>query len=695
MPDGENHWEIIYGWSGNPITFGQPHLRGFMRRLSLGDWGDLPLHELSHDFDNANWEFDAEALSFFKMYYVIEQLNAEVYRSDVAAYHDGNGNFQNAWYTGREYYSFLRDDYYKGYKAYFDKGRYSGGGLATILIELKNITNWEPVKKTFRYFSSLSASQAPRNNGEKLKLFLTKLKDYSGKDVLNYINNHDERIIEEHFGIDLQYVDPVYPDAGGGGGSSGARPEINIPGGKYITYQFTPANSAVYYIYTSPYAGSGVSNDTYLEVYENASLTGTPIASNDDYGGSRFSKVSVSMTEGITYYIRVRHYNNEQIHAQLNITKNVPVQPLTLDVRENIITANGEYAMFSFTPEATQMYTFDVENYNGGTSAYDTYIKLYENESMTKRIGQNGSKIIASLSAGQTYYLQFSGFLMKYARGSVGVKEAQTLEFTKKTDSNFIYVNNPEYITKYDIVDSGAIEQGQSKPLKIFQQIIDGKNTYYQTHISWYNNPDNHEVDFPDLGGFYLDVDFYNPNSSTVTVTIENLAKSNYYSDLQDYFGVGPDFVLTLQPGQHKRLLCNDIYDSPLHVTPSTANMAILFDFTVSGNYNIILSSLAAYNLANLVMQDGSIDKLTNGTELNSGDIVKMTLIKGGRVKMTYLVSIKVSPKTNQLGLMPLWNTSLTIRPQVVKPFLFICGTHFFLLGWQIRNTCGLHTLIL
>ena len=99
--------------------------------------------------------------------------------------------------------------------------------------------------------------RVPETQGNKLKLFLTKLKDFSGEDVLGYI-------------------------------SSG---EISTSGGAFNVYEFTPAESANYYIYTSPYGGSGVSNDTYLEVYTNKELTGTPIASNDDYDGGRFSKV--------------------------------------------------------------------------------------------------------------------------------------------------------------------------------------------------------------------------------------------------------------------------------------------------------------------------------------------------------------------------------------------------------------------
>ena len=91
-----------------------------------------------------------------------------------------------------------------------------------------------------------------------LKLFLTKLKDYSGKDVLGYISSRDTRIIESQFDIDLEYVEPEYPSVSGGSGGGG-RSEINADKGNYTVFKFTPEESGNYYIYTSPYAGSGVS----------------------------------------------------------------------------------------------------------------------------------------------------------------------------------------------------------------------------------------------------------------------------------------------------------------------------------------------------------------------------------------------------------------------------------------------------
>ncbi len=622
--DGQYYYWVTYGYfdGTNVFKYGRAYYKGLLRRLSAGDWGWLPMHEMSHVFDNSKWNFDSETLAQFKTYYAMEQLNAKVY--------DCNENENVSWYEGDEYYDYLKSArFMQSYANSFGNGTYASEGFAALLIDIQKQTGWDAFKKTFRYFSILSSSQIPSGKGGKLKLFLTKLKDFSGEDVLEMMSDEDKQIIESHFGIKLEYVDPIYPSISTGGSSGGNSSEIIADRGNYTVHQFTPATSDNYYIYTSPYGGSGVSNDTYIEVYANSQLSGTPIASNDDYGGGRFSKVSVAMTAWTTYYIKVRHYSDGQLHAELNITKNIPVQQLTNGSYADIITASGEFSVFSFTPEISTTYVFEVTSYNNETTEYDPYIKLYENEDMTGRIGYNSKKIMVRLQAGHTYYLQFSGFLMKYARGRINLRQGQILEFTKKTDSSFIYVNNPEFITQEEIVDENGVNR-----TKIFeQQNVSGKNTYYQTHVmnievkEWF-------ASYP-TEDFYVDVDFYNPNDTSVTVDISNLAYTTFCSfgeisendmrTLQNYISGGITLpTITIPAKSHVLLFDNELFvqnNSQLKLSSTSYDrMCLLFDFNVSGG-EITVSSLAAKSRANLVLATGSEDVLTNGTELKNGEI--------------------------------------------------------------------------
>lgn len=319
----------------------------------------------------------------------------------------------------------------------------------------------------------------------------------------------------------------------------------------------------------------------------------------------------------------------------MNITKDAPVQPLTLDEPQDIITSSGEFALFSFTPDNTGAYSFDVGNYNGGTASYNTYIKLYDNISMTKRLGNGEKKIIANLKSGQTYYLQFSGFLMKYTRGRITVSQAQTLQFTKRNDGSYIYVNSPEYITRFDIVDDVShtqpvLDKTVAQPymkLSEFENIT-GKNTFYETHTAWWGElvqDGNETYNYNPLQQFYLDIDMYNPTSSPITVSIENLAYGVSYSDLQQYYNGGYNYEFTIQPQEHIPIFSH--INAPLLCREKDAGTwaripVILFDFTVHSG-NVTVSTIASYDRNNLYLRNGTKNVIDNtGAILDTGNVI-------------------------------------------------------------------------
>lgn len=246
---------------------------------------------------------------------------------------------------------------------------------------------------------------------------------------------------------------------------------------------------------------------------------------------------------------------------------------------------------------------------------------------MTQRVGYDSKQIIVNLTAGHTYYLQFSGLLMKSSRGRISVRPGQTIAFTKSTDSSFIYVNSPEYLTKYDVVD----DEESTKKLKLFEEEnISGQNTYYQTHTVWWGEaPDVYEP----TGNVYVDVDFYNPTDSDITVSVNNLAYGTEYSILENYFnGGGTGLDITI-PAQEHRLLFETL-NAPLELSyPGDSggngwdwsrhrSPIILFDFEVNGG-NVVVSSLAAYNRNNLYLRNGYKNILdSSGEAIDSGEVI-------------------------------------------------------------------------
>ncbi len=286
--------------------------------------------------------------------------------------------------------------------------------------------------------------------------------------------------------------------------------------------------------------------------------------------------------------------------------------------------------MLKFTPSETGAYAFKAERTGNGA---DTYMKLYTTEEKRELLGYGKNTVVHWLNGGQTYYLKFSGFFMRAVKGRVTAEEAQLVEFKKREDSGFIYVNNPEYLSRYEIVDDE-----EEKPGKIFEQRnLSGKYTYYQPNIAWWAGKTKIMEDYP-IDDFYTDVDFYNPTDSTVTVNIQNLTYKNHgdankdtYNDIEKYYnGNGKSGTVTIEPGRHK-LLYTDIMGTPYKHTDlgnaysgwdRALPMFTLFDFEVKGG-SVTLSALAAYDVNNLRLADNEERTLKNGTVLAGAEVVE------------------------------------------------------------------------
>lgn len=655
QPNNQTYWRLITGYSGNPVKISQPFYKSHMRRLNNNDstyrdWGDTPIHELSHDFDDNRWLFDAEALSFLKTAYVLETVRkSEIYREDTGACDINDTNTlkkSKGRYSGSYYYNFLKNDWLEGYNEKFvKKHEYSPAGLAAILLDIKNKTGWTAFSKAFHHIGSLEYNRVPMNEIGKLNLFLSLIGKYSGegRKVYSIISDRDKEIIETEFNGELEYINPdelpviTFPN-----GSNGRCVDISVSAGDYKQYQFIPATSGIYRIYTSPYGGTGAENDTYLELRGDSSETGEVLADNDNADSTtKFSKIEYNMEVGKPYFISVfnKNSNYRNLHTRITIVKTAEDSEICLNEKKPISVDNTEIGIYEFTPAASGEYVFEVEN------GSNSYIKLYGDSTFKSVKAQSDTKIIHWLKGGHTYYLQFSGYLMRRGSGTVMVKEGHTLEFVKRADSNFIYVNNPEYIAHWDIVDDESHSNYENvPPKKIFEQEnITGKNTYYEPHLAWWSDPQDIKNLFPQNPAtsandnhFYFDVDFYNPTNETVSIDVSNLAYLNEntkdtYGDIQKYLnGNGVNKAFSIAPGKHK-LLFKDIIGKSYKIKDLNPNksgwdrakaMFVLFDFIVN-NGNITVSSLAAYDENNLILSDNSANVLSNvGYVLKQGEVI-------------------------------------------------------------------------
>lgn len=391
--DEYNYWEVTYAWSGNPVTFYQPFLKSTMRRLSSGDWSNVAIHELSHDFDKDTWEFDAEVLADFKTYYVVETLGAKVYPVDAEKY-----------YTGSAFANYFKNDHYlDSYSNNFSYGYYTSKGLVWLLINIKNTIGWQPFIDTFHYLNDLPETN--RSHIDTFNLFMTKLKEYSDYDVLSKLTSNDKAVIGDAFNGTVQYLQPVSST------NIYLNTPIDISSGNSRVYKFTPSATGTYIIETSKYAGTGENFDTVLELYADASLIET-ITSDDDGGDSLFSRLEVNLEAGVSYYIKVRAYSSSKdLYARITIKDSIP--EIMLNTPKDVDLAVGEYIVYAFTPSTTTSYEIYTGPYAGTGSSNDTYLELYSDSELTNRIAFNDdgggsyfSSITANLSKDSTYYIK-------------------------------------------------------------------------------------------------------------------------------------------------------------------------------------------------------------------------------------------------------------------------------------------------
>jgi hypothetical protein len=76
----------------------------------------------------------------------------------------------------------------------------TGLGLVYKHILIADQIGWEPFKKAFRFFDALPAAEIPAGRGERLKRWLDKLAELSGKDVWTFFTPLDRMLIDARYG---------------------------------------------------------------------------------------------------------------------------------------------------------------------------------------------------------------------------------------------------------------------------------------------------------------------------------------------------------------------------------------------------------------------------------------------------------------------------------------------------------------
>lgn len=504
VEQGGDYWKLYMGYSGNPVRFSRPFFRGFLGRLNSGDWGDTPIHELSHDFDIDEWCFDYETLADLKLCYIVDTLEDDVgspckiYRIDTCKYYDKN-NIEK----------FFKTEQIESYSNTFGKNKYSSRGMTYVMLKIQNDIGWEPFSETFHDMSKelssdeikyIYSSENPEEIG-KFNLFMTKLHENSGVDVISKLTAKEISVIEKQYGGEIEYYVAPPEDIK----SDGGKANINVPAGSEAIRRFIPEESGMYDIFTTCYGGTSGKNDTVIEVYGDDYFQEL-LAENDNYEGSIFSKVTLELDKNQTYYIKVKHAYDDKILADLKIAKSSQQMELDEPIEKDV--GDMESALFEFTPGEKGTYIFRTNPGNILTGLTgNVIIGLYEDELLTKRIVCPQYKVneypqfAADLEAGKTYYLLYNGYLNKAVRTRVSVVKAAEMSI-----SDLEYNGGKGFM----IGDANALT------FKLNRNAADSARYYIVPALGW------NGTDFYNKTGAWVEAD-----SKTEEITIRNIEITN------------------------------------------------------------------------------------------------------------------------------------------------------------------------
>ena len=319
LPDGQNTWFEVGGWSGNPIGLYRPFHRSFMMRLSNNDWGETAIHEMSHNFGSRRWEFDIEFFAYLKTLYVMETLNARIHRIDM-----------QQWFTGSQYANFFRNHALWGYNTAGFNAQNDMNfslGLSHIFTNIRNQIGWEPFRRTFRHFNALHTSHVPATNIARFNMFVTMLGHFSNRDVFAMISQGNRAIIQQRFGGTIGPVNPP-------------QPTITTPA----------ANSPPVPLQNLSVTWNAVPNATHNITLRNLATNATPI-SNQSVTGNNFTINQSHLAAGNQFRITVSATIGTRTSS---FNRDFSVTSATLSVNPTSWTAAGAGQATTFTITTNQ-----------------------------------------------------------------------------------------------------------------------------------------------------------------------------------------------------------------------------------------------------------------------------------------------------------------------------------------------------
>ncbi|WP_059171349.1 S8 family serine peptidase [Bacillus sp. FJAT-27445] len=267
--------------------------------------------------------------------------------------------------------------------------------------------------------------------------------------------------------------------------------DISLSPGNSQVYTFTPSVTQTYKIYTSPYGETGSYNNTYLEIFSDSGLNKLVDFNDDYYQGSNFSEIVVSLNEGTTYYVKLRHSSSSgSVFARLNVSSFVLNDTIMLNTPLDVDILRGDFNVYTFTASKDGNYEFSTTYYKGDSKEgfSSNLLTLYSDYSNTRGIAHGWSflnyfaRVNVNLGKGDTIFIKLESGNLKNVHTRLTVSES-LLYHTELSINTPLNVNIGE-----SQFQSFSFTPSVSGAYRIFTGPIDGIGNPSDTYLYMYED---------------------------------------------------------------------------------------------------------------------------------------------------------------------------------------------------------------
>lgn len=318
--------------AGNPIRWQQQYIGDALQLVAdSGDWSFAILHELGHVFDDDGWNFLAEFWANFKMYFVLDSLQAKVVTNYPAP---------NSVYVGDEMASAYQARYAEeklNYQHTGILGNYNGVFVHRF-IEIQKIIGWGPFKQSFRALYQVASP--PTTQIGRFYLFMDTLSHFAGQDIYQLIPQTD---LNEF--ISYLNGEPVnqIPQA-----IAGAAASVPLGDTLWLNGQATddglPANGILSFQWSLINGPAGITID-------------------DEFGDSTYAIFSQTGTYRLAFFVTDgRSYDRDTLEVNVTAPLNLPWKDVKIEVDPEQCKAHLSWEI----PQAEDVAYFKIlESLNG------------------------------------------------------------------------------------------------------------------------------------------------------------------------------------------------------------------------------------------------------------------------------------------------------------------------------------------